>query len=272
MNQKTTNDSEIASIIMAAGRGSRMKGYDGNKTLLPLMPGNSTFEGNHLILHHLISNLPDGPKALIVHHCKNDVIAATNHLDIIYCEQPVLNGTGGALLTAQSFIAAQSCSKFVITMGDVPFVQKTTYLRLVQQLELFDLVIVGFCPSEKKQYGVLETKGDLVQKITEWKFWKDYSAEKQANLTICNSGIYAAKKDIPVMASRPQIVYKEINGETTPIEEFFITDLVEYLMDDGKSVGYILAEDERETMGIDDHAALLKAQALFKSKTGVSER
>ena len=277
MNQKTLNDSEIASIIMAAGRGSRMKGYDGNKTLLPLMPGNSTFEGNHLILHHLISNLPDGPKALIVHHCKNDVIAATNHLDIIYCEQPVLNGTGGALLTAQSFIAAQSCSKFVITMGDVPFVQKTTYLRLVQQLELFDLVIVGFCPSEKKQYGVLETQGDLVQKIIEWKYWKDYSAEKQANLTICNSGIYAAKKDIlikylPVMASRPQIVYKEINGETTPIEEFFITDLVEYLMDDGKSVGYILAEDENETMGIDDHVALLKAQALFKSKTGVPER
>jgi bifunctional UDP-N-acetylglucosamine pyrophosphorylase/glucosamine-1-phosphate N-acetyltransferase len=74
------------------------------------------------------------------------------------------------------------------------------------------------------------------------------------------------------MASRPQIVYKEINGKTTPIEEFFITDLVEYLMDDGKSVGYILAEDERETMGIDDHAALLKAQALFKSKTGVPER
>ncbi|HSQ83816.1 MAG TPA: MobA-like NTP transferase domain containing protein, partial [Desulfobacterales bacterium] len=72
--------------------------------------------------------------------------------------------------------------------------------------------------------------------------------------------------------SRPQIVYKEINGETTPIEEFFITDLVEYLMDDGKSVGYILAEDENETMGIDDHVALLKAQALFKSKTGVPER
>jgi bifunctional UDP-N-acetylglucosamine pyrophosphorylase/glucosamine-1-phosphate N-acetyltransferase len=275
MNQKTPIDSEIASIIMAAGRGSRMTGYDGNKTLLPLMPVNSIFEGSHLILHHLISNLPDGPKTLVVNHCKTDVIAATRHLDMIYCEQPVLNGTGGALLAAQSFIEAQSCSKLVITMGDVPFVQKTTYLRLVQQLEQFDFVIVGFCPSEKKQYGVLETQGDLVQKITEWKYWKDYPAEKQANLTICNSGIYAAKKDIlitylPVMASRPQIVYKEISGKTTPIEEFFITDLVEYLVDDGKSVGYILAEDENETMGIDDHDALLKAQAMFEAKPGVS--
>ena len=33
------------------------------------------------------------------------------------------------------------------------------------------------------------------------------------------------------MASRPQIVYKEINGKTTPVKEFFITDLVEYLLD-----------------------------------------
>jgi bifunctional UDP-N-acetylglucosamine pyrophosphorylase/glucosamine-1-phosphate N-acetyltransferase len=252
-----------------------MTGYEGNKTLLPLMPGNSSFEGSHLILHHLISNLPEGPKTLIVNHCKKDVMAATGHLDIAYCEQPVLNGTGGALLAARSFIEAQSCSKFVITMGDVPFVQKDTYLRLVQQLEFFDLVIVGFCPDDKKQYGVLETQDDLVRKITEWKYWNDYSKEKQAALTICNSGIYAAKKDIlkkylPVMASRPQIVYKEIKGKTTPIEEFFITDLVEYLVDDGKSVGYILAEDENETMGIDDHDALLKAQAMFKAGAGIS--
>jgi bifunctional UDP-N-acetylglucosamine pyrophosphorylase/glucosamine-1-phosphate N-acetyltransferase len=275
MDHKTPFDSKIASIIMAAGRGSRMTGYEGNKTLLPLMPGNSTFEGTHLILHHLISNLPDGPKTLIVNHCKEDVIAATCHLDITYCEQPVLNGTGGALLSARSFIETQSCSKFIITMGDVPFVQKTTYLRLVQQLESFDFVILGFCPGDKKQYGVLETQGDLVQKITEWKYWKDYPEEKLTALTICNSGIYAVKKNIlktylPVMASRPQIVYKVINGKSTPIEEFFITDLVEYLVDDGKSVGYILAEDENETMGIDDHAALLKAQTLFKSKASVS--
>jgi bifunctional UDP-N-acetylglucosamine pyrophosphorylase/glucosamine-1-phosphate N-acetyltransferase len=274
MKHKTPFDSEIASIIMAAGRGSRMTGYAGNKTLLPLLSGNSIFEGSHLILHHLLGNLPDGPKALIVNHCKEDVIATTCHLDITYCEQPVLNGTGGALLAAQSFIESQSCSKFIVTMGDVPFVQKTTYLRLVQQLESIDLVILGFCPSDKKQYGVLETQGDLVQKITEWKYWKGYSEEKQAKLTICNSGIYAVKKNIlkkylPVMASRPQIVYKELNGKSTPIEEFFITDLVEYLVDDGKSVGYILAEDENETMGIDDHDALIKAQAMFKTKTCV---
>ena len=189
MAPKASINSEIASIIMAAGRGSRMTGYEGNKTLLPLIPESSTFEGTHLILHHLLVNLPDGPKALIVHHCKEDIMAATSHFDITYCEQPVLNGTGGALLAARSFIDIQSCSRFIITMGDVPFVRKSTYQELVQRLESFDFVILGFCPSKKKQYGVLEIKGDRVRKITEWKYWKDYPEEKQAALTICNSGI-----------------------------------------------------------------------------------
>ena len=248
-----------------------MTGYSGNKTLLPLLPAESTFEGTHLILHQLLTNVPAGPKALIVNHCKDDIIEATRHLDVTYCEQPVLNGTGGALLAAQAFIETRSCSEFIITMGDVPFVQKETYMGLVQQLGSFDLVILGFCPNDKKQYGVLEIQGDSVRKITEWKYWKGYPMDQQANLKICNSGIYAVNKNIlkkylPVMASRPQIVYKEINGKNTPIEEFFITDLVEYLVDDGKPVGYILAADENETMGIDDLAALLKAQAIFKAQ------
>jgi bifunctional UDP-N-acetylglucosamine pyrophosphorylase/glucosamine-1-phosphate N-acetyltransferase len=274
MRHKSQFDSEIASIIMAAGRGSRMTGYEGNKTLLPLRPETSTFEGSHPILLHLLENLPAGQKALIVNHCKTDVIAQTRHLDITYCEQPVLNGTGGAILAARSFIESQPCSKLIITMGDVPFVKKATYMQLVLHLETFELVILGFCPDNKKQYGLLEIQGDRVRKITEWKYWKDYSLEKQAALTICNSGIYAVKKRalekyLPVMASRPQVVHKEINGKITALEEFFITDLIEYMVDDGQPVGYLLAKDNSETMGIDDHAALQKAQAIFKLRSNV---
>ena len=62
---------------MAAGRGSRMKGYDGNKTLLPLNPQSSMFDGSRPILMHLMESLPPGPKALIVNHCQKEVRAAT---------------------------------------------------------------------------------------------------------------------------------------------------------------------------------------------------
>jgi bifunctional UDP-N-acetylglucosamine pyrophosphorylase / glucosamine-1-phosphate N-acetyltransferase len=268
MLSENSSETPVGAIIMAAGRGSRMKDYTGNKTLLPLVPGASLFEGRQPLLLQLMQSLPAGPKALVVNHCKEDVIQATDSLGVSYCEQPRLNGTGGAILAARDFIASQACSRFIITMGDVPFVKPETYARLVQSLDENDIVVLGFRPADKKQYGVLEIEDQKVQKITEWKYWKDYPGGIQKTLTICNSGIYAVTREalntyLPVLASRPQIVQKEINGRMTAIEEFFITDLVEYMVKDGKSVGYHVAADEIETMGIDDADALEKAQALY---------
>jgi bifunctional UDP-N-acetylglucosamine pyrophosphorylase/glucosamine-1-phosphate N-acetyltransferase len=258
----------IASIIMAAGRGSRMKGYPGNKTLLPLIAGESLFQGERPILCHIIENLPSGPKALIVNHCKEAVMAATQDLDPTYCLQPALNGTGGAILAAADFIRKQPCERLVITMGDVPFVRKETYRHLVDGLSSSDLMVLGFRPADKKQYGLLEIQAGQVRRITEWKFWKDFPPERQETLTICNSGIYAVKKHtlehyLPIMAARPHVVHKEINGQSTAIEEFFITDLIEYLVQDGRPVGYRVTENEIETMGVDDSDALEKAQAVY---------
>jgi bifunctional UDP-N-acetylglucosamine pyrophosphorylase/glucosamine-1-phosphate N-acetyltransferase len=269
MPTDNSTGSEVAAIIMAAGRGSRMKGYAGNKTLLPLVPGSSIYEGQNPLLIHIVDNLPTGPKAMIVHHCKEDVIRVTRSLGVIYCEQPKLNGTGGAILAARDFIESQSCDRFIITMGDVPFVRQETYTHLVDALNDNDIVILGFRPADKKQYGMLELEADRVAKITEWKFWKDYAPDVQSELTICNSGIYAVKKValmnyLPILASRPQIVRKEVNGQMTDIEEFFITDLIEYMVADGKSVGYHVADDEIETMGIDDDDALQKAQSIYR--------
>ncbi len=263
-------NTEVASIIMAAGRGSRMQGYAGNKTLLPLAPEGSIFEGRRPILLHLLDQLPSGPKAIVVHHCQEAVRRTTRHLDAVYCEQPVLNGTGGAILAARPFLDHLHCDDCIITMGDVPFVRRETYAHLVECLQDHDLVVLGFQPADKKQYGLLEIKAGAVKRITEWKYWKDYPASRQAQLTICNSGIYAASRDtlqhyLPILASRPQMVHKEINGQMTPIEEFFITDLIEYMVEDGRAVGYVVSGDELETMGIDDQAALENAQQLYKN-------
>ncbi len=266
---------QVASIIMAAGRGSRMQGYAGNKTLLPLKPGESAYQGEHPILLNLFDNLPAGPKALIVNHCRQDVQAATGALDIAYHEQPVLNGTGGAILAAQPFIASQAFDRCIITMGDVPFVTRDTYRKLVAALDSHDLVVLGFEPEDKKQYGVLEIEAGQVKKITEWKFWRDYPEDRRAALTVCNSGIYAVTKTalqqyLPIMASNPQIVEKEVDGKMTAIEEFFFTDLIEHMVNDQRPVGYAVAENEIETMGIDDLDALQKAQTYYKAITQTS--
>jgi len=264
-------DDRTASIILAAGRGSRMKGYGGTKTLLPLIPEASPYTGGRPIILHIIENLPPGPKAVVVNHRKEDIREATQHLDITYCEQPVLNGTGGALLAAMPFLQNKDCENLLITMGDVPFVAPETYASLLRALQTHDLVVLGFIPEDKKQYGVLEIQGNQVRRIVEWKYWKNFSAEDRKILRVCNSGIYAAKKEsllhsLGVLASKPHVVHKEVNGVVCDQEEFFITDLVEYLPGEGRSVGYIISDDEKEVMGIDDLSALLKAQEIYPQR------
>ncbi len=260
---------ETASIIFAAGKGSRMKGFEGNKTLLPLVPEQSPFDGNHSILLQILDNLPPGPKALVIHHKKEEVMGITNPLDLTYCEQSVLNGTGGALLASKDFIEGQDHDEFIITMGDVPFVRASTYLQLIKNLKHCHLVVLGFRPADKKEYGVLEIDGDHVRRIIEWKYWSNFSETRQKQLGICNSGIYAFRKDdlvryLRILEKRPHTVLKERDGRTIEVEEFFITDLVELMHADDLKVGYVMAQDEDEVMGIDDLPSLIKARKIFR--------
>lgn len=265
---------QVGSIVMAAGRGSRMKGFEGTKTLLPLVPSYSPYHGTRPILIHILSCLPSGPKALIVNYEKDAIIEATRAYDLTYCEQPVLNGTGGALLAALSFIETADCRDLIITMGDVPLVRPETYLGLTEALSSSVFVVLGFRPQDKRQYGALEIEDHRVKRIIEWKYWRTLPEERQALMKVFNSGIYAARREellrcVPRLASRPHTVLKERMGEQVKLEEFFITDLVELLEEDGRSVGFIVAADEDEVMGVDDLTALTRAQKVYRHRTSL---
>ncbi len=259
----------VASIVMAAGRGSRMKGYQGNKTLLPLIPGYSPFKGTRLFIHNILENLPYGPKCIVVHHDKDQVIKATEKYGLDYCEQETLNGTGGALFACRTFLEKLDCARIIITMGDVPLVKKSTYEKLINKLESYDMIVLGFVPESKRQYGVLQLEKEIVTRIIEWKYWKDLPQTEQDCLTICNSGIYSfRRKDLLEhlgdLSSLAHEVQKEIDGVTVKFNEYFLPDLVEIFNKSGKRVGYEIVEDPDEVMGVDDVEALIKAQELYR--------
>jgi len=253
---------------MAAGKGSRMIGFEGNKTLLPLVPEYSPFKGTHPILLHILDNLPPGPKALVVHHGKNDVLEATKTMNLSYWEQPTLNGTGGALFAAKPFFLDHGLDNCLVTMGDVPFVRTRTYGNLVEGLKSHHCIVLGFQPKDKRQYGVLDSMDGRVIRILEWKYWSALPAEEQGRFNICNAGIYAFRKDallsyLPILQGKPHRVHKARHGKMKEVEEFFITDLVELMNQDGLSVSYTQTEDDDEVMGVDDLDALKKAQRIF---------
>lgn len=257
-----------ASVILAAGKGSRMTGYEGNKTLLPLVPAGDLFTGERPMLLEVIENLPPGPKAVVVHHCKEDVIQATSHLGVTFLEQTAPNGTGGAVLAARDFIMDTLELQVIVTMGDVPLIKKETYERLLCALDQNVMVVLGFSPRERAQYGALEINGNRVTKITEWKYWKDYTEDKRKRLMVFNAGIYAADRTallpyLDRLGGLPHRVEKVRDGRTVVIEEFFLTDLVELLSADGLPVGFLLAESEEEVMGVDNPESLKRVQSIY---------
>lgn len=265
------NNKKIASLVFAAGKGSRMTGYDGNKTLLPLVPNSDdVFQGDHPILISILDKLPRGPKALVVNHKQEDVIKATDSFGIVYYEQPELNGTGGAILAAIDFIKNEEYDYLLITMGDTPLVKAATFMELVNALSDCHLSVLGFCPEDKKKYGVFDIEDSNVKKIIEWEYWSKYPATEQKRLKICNGGIYAIKKDflikyLELLSAQPHIVIKKRNGVTVEIKEYFITDMIEMMYNDGLKTGYVIAGDENEVMGVDDVDSLKKAQKLFQN-------
>jgi len=257
-----------ASIIFAAGYGSRMKGFSGNKTLLPLLPGSNPFEGECPIIFEIVKNLPKGPKALVIHHKKEEVIKVTHDLGVYYCDQLIPNGTGGALIAAQEFLEHTDQKYCIITMGDIPLVTETTYHSLLHHCKDQDFIVLGFTPKERAQYGIVEIENEEVQRITEWKYWKDYPLEMQRRFEVFNSGIYAARRSVLLtylkkLKGRPHQVEKERDGRMIVVDEYFITDLVELMSNDGRKVGFSLVDEEQEVMGIDTRDDLVLAQALF---------
>jgi len=220
------------------------------------------------MLVHILRQLPPGPKAVVVHHRREEVRKATRDLDIAYCDQPVANGTGGALLAARPFLKTVEAPHVIVTMGDVPLVRRETYDALLARLADRPFVVLGFEPGDRKRYGLLDTSGPVVRRIIEWTYWRRFPKADREALRVCNAGIYAARRGtlldyLDRLEQRPHRVVKEQMGRTVEIPEFFITDLVELMAEDGLETGYALARDETEVMGVDDPASLRRAQRLF---------
>ncbi|RLB26416.1 MAG: MobA-like NTP transferase domain containing protein, partial [Deltaproteobacteria bacterium] len=87
----------------------------------------------------------------------------------------------------------------------------------------------------------------------------------------CNSGIYGARRStllkyLKKLKQRPHQVDKERDGRMIAVEEYFITDLVELMNNDGLTVGFTAVDEEKEVMGIDTREDLVLAQEIFAKR------
>ncbi|HLN19003.1 MAG TPA: nucleotidyltransferase family protein [Patescibacteria group bacterium] len=148
----------MQAVILAAGRGTRMKGLTRNipKPMLKI--------GGKPILEHKINSLPKkiNEIILIVGYRGEQIMSYFkrhfNGRRIIYVYQHNFNGTGGALHLAKSVLR----NRFLVIMGDDLYHKKD-----LEELTRHDMAIMGYEVADPSLFGVIKTtsKGNMIEVI-----------------------------------------------------------------------------------------------------------
>jgi len=245
--------SPLAVVILAAGKGSRMKS-DLHKVLHPI--------GGRPMIEHLMSSVYDlmpRERIVIVGHGRDQLKKALDEQTQLVVQEPQL-GTGHAVKMSEEALKNFN-GDILILYGDVPFIRGETMKRMIDRLHDDDdpaVVVLGFKPKDTLQYGRIITDGDRIIKMIEH---KDASDEEHL-CRLCNSGIMAVKsKDLFSLLSR-------VNDNNTQ-GEYYLTDIVNISNNDGRACVAIITDDEFEVMGINSIDELIVAEKLYQERQNV---
>ena len=177
---------EFAAIILAAGKGTRMKS-DLHKVLHPIA-------GKPMLEHVLDSfaELAPARTIVVVGDRRDQIDEALAGRNVVTTVQEPQLGTAHAALQARDALSAYS-GNILVTFGDVPMVSVATIQRLIAALdEGAKVAVLGFRPSDPLAYGRIIAQDDgTVLKMVEF---KDASEQERA-VDLCNSGLIIAHSD-----------------------------------------------------------------------------
>ncbi|HEX2813288.1 MAG TPA: bifunctional UDP-N-acetylglucosamine diphosphorylase/glucosamine-1-phosphate N-acetyltransferase GlmU [Sphingopyxis sp.] len=239
---------QIAAIILAAGKGTRMKS-DLHKVLHPIA-------GRPMLLHLMASvdALTPAKKVVVVGDKADQIEAALAGSAALAVQEPQL-GTGHAVQQAESALAGFD-GDVLILYGDVPFVPAATMQAMIERLGAPDapaVVVLAFEPADPLQYGRVITEGDRVVKMVEHKDATD--AERAVRL--CNSGLMAAKaRDLFALLARVT--------DDNAAKEYYLVDIVNIANADGRACA-VVKTDPDDVAGINSRAELAAAEAQWQA-------
>lgn len=242
----------IAAIILAAGKGTRMKS-DLHKVLHPIA-------GRPMLLHLMASvdELNPAKKVVIVGDKADQLEAALAGTADLAVQEPQL-GTGHAVQQAEAALAGFD-GDVLILYGDVPFVPATTMQAMIDRLNAPDapaVVVLAFEPADAQQYGRVITEGDRVTKMVEH---KDATAAERA-VRLCNSGLMAAKSaDLFALLARVT--------DDNASKEYYLVDIVNIANADGRHCA-IVKTDPYDVAGINSRAELAAMEGEWQARRRV---
>ncbi|HEU0066445.1 MAG TPA: bifunctional UDP-N-acetylglucosamine diphosphorylase/glucosamine-1-phosphate N-acetyltransferase GlmU [Sphingomonas sp.] len=241
----------IAAIILAAGKGTRMKSSL-HKVLHPIA-------GRPMLLH-----LADAVSALGVERAvvvtgagREQVEAAVAPLGFATAQQDEQRGTAHAVLQAQGALA-DFVGDVLVLYGDVPLVETATMRRMIDRLNGDDApvtVVLGFRPADPGAYGrVIADRAGRIAWMVEY---KDASDLERAE-TLCNSGLMAVRsEDLFALLARV--------GCDNAAGEFYLPDIVMLSSADGRASAVIETAAE-EVAGVNSRGELAEVEAGWQRR------
>jgi bifunctional UDP-N-acetylglucosamine pyrophosphorylase/glucosamine-1-phosphate N-acetyltransferase len=244
------SNSGTAAILLAAGRGTRMK------SALPKVLHPVT---GRPMIGHLLDRLAvfQPERTVVVVSPGMPAVAEFVAPAETVIQDPPL-GTGHAVMAAREALDGFKGDVLVLC-GDTPLLTAETMQSMVTaRRDGGDpaVVVLGFRPDDPGEYGRLVTsaKGDL-QAIVEA---KDVS-DAQRKIGLCNAGIMAidGKKLFDLL---------DAVGDDNANGEYYLTDIVEIARSRDWSCTVVETDDPVEVMGVNSRAGLAEAEAAMQER------
>lgn len=248
---KTSSNSHYATIILAAGKGTRMKSampkvmhkVAGKPMVMHVLETAKALKSSHNIV--VLGEGMEEAQALVNPHAK--VVIQKDRL-----------GTGHAVKEALPTLNADKnkMDYVFVLYGDTPLVELKTLQAMQQKAtDGAKLVVLGFRPDDPAEYGRLITdKKDNLTGIIEYREAND--AQRAINL--CNSGVMLIASDL-LNELLPKVNNQNNKGE------YYLTDLVELAVKANQSCGYVEA-DADEVLGVNDRTQLAEVETILQNR------
>ncbi|MBF0124309.1 MAG: bifunctional UDP-N-acetylglucosamine diphosphorylase/glucosamine-1-phosphate N-acetyltransferase GlmU [Magnetococcales bacterium] len=248
-------DSPYAVLILAAGRGTRMRS-DRPKVL-------HTLAGKPLLLHLIDtchSLRPDGPAAMavVVGHQAEQVerVCQRDIAELYWVHQQQQLGTAHAVRCALPTLSTVPCQDVIILNGDTPLVNHEILTALLQQHRQSGcaLTILTTRLVDPAGYGrvLRDEQGGVVRIVEE----KDADPETRLVDEI-NSGIYCVDA-VYLRSWMEQISNHNNQGE------YYLTDMVALAVQQQVAVGSLCHADSGRLIGINSRQQLAQTEAILR--------